>query len=51
MNGFLGVYYIPIKKDFTIYYTSEYALQKGVDFLKKQYSSADIIIGNSKHNR
>jgi len=49
-NGFLDVQYVPVKKGFTIYYTSEYALQKGVDFLKKQYLSADIIIGNSKHN-
>src|SRR6266540_4318598 len=27
-NSFLDVYYAPIKKGFTIYYTSEYALQK-----------------------
>ncbi len=43
--------YVPIKKDFTIYYASEYALQKGVNFLKKQYTSTDVIIGNSKHDR
>ncbi len=50
-NGFLDVHYILIKKDFTIYYASEYILQKGVNFLKKQYTLADIIIGNSKHDR
>ena len=50
-NGFLGMHYVSIKKSFTIYYASEYALQKGIDFLKKQYSLADILIGNSKHDR
>ncbi len=43
--------YVSIKKGFTIYYVSKYALQKGIDFLKKQYSSADILIDNSKHDR
>ncbi len=49
-NSFLGMHYVPIKKGFTIYYASKYILQKGIDFLKKQYSSADILIGNSKHD-
>ncbi len=50
-NSFLGMRYVPIKKGFTIYYASEYALQKSIDFLKKQYSSANILIDNSKHDR
>ncbi len=50
MNGFLSMHYVLIKKDFTIYYVSKYILQKEVDFLKKQYTSADVIISNSKYD-
>ena len=43
--------YSPFKKTYTLYYATEYDLQKAADLIKSKFTTASVTIGNSKHDR
>jgi len=49
--NFLEMKYFQFKKAYTLYYATEYDLQKAADLLKAKFTTASITIGNSKYDR
>jgi len=45
------VKYFQFKKVYTLYYTTEYDLQKAADLLKAKFTMVSVTIGNSKYDR
>jgi len=50
LANFLEVKYSQFKKAYTLYYAIEYDLQKVADLLKSKFTTASVIIGNSKYD-